>query len=202
MPTYHHRSEGGPAGPPRSRPCTGERHADCGHLLSVARSPGARPAVLLCQCACHSPCPLARRLPLVTREIWQAQCICPGTGLAAGKLDEAEREETPGFAGFGREWRERWADSEQKSQQRRAAARGAFEAARAAAAGKSRAEIREIYLAERRARGLTIPSDLVLDAYADAIARDRDKFSVVYSARILAELGRDFRKLIPHLWSW
>ena len=54
-------------------------------------------------------------------------------------------------------------------------------------------------MAERQARGLTIPSDLVLDAYADAIARDRGKFSVAYSARVLAELGRDFRKLIPHL---
>ena len=79
--------------------------------------------------------------------------------------------------------------------------REAFEAARAAAAGKNRAEIREIYLAERQARGLPIPSDLVLDAYADAIARDRGKFSVAYSARVLAEMGRDFGKLISHFWS-
>jgi hypothetical protein len=47
----------------------------------------------------------------------------------------------------------------------------------------------------RRARDLAIPSDLVLDANADAIARDSEKFSVVYSARVLAEMGRNFRKL-------
>jgi hypothetical protein len=193
MPTYH-TSEDGSGGPPRSRSCTSGRHADCGHVLSAARSPGARPAVLLCLCACHSPCPLAGRLPIVTREIWQAQCICPGTDLAADKLDEAEGQETPDFAGFEREWR-------RESQQRRAATREAFEAARAAAAGKNRAEILEIYVAELHARGLTIPSDLVLDAYADAIARNRDKFSVVYSARVLAEMGRDFRKLFSHFCS-
>lgn len=51
-------------------------------------------------------------------------------------------------------------------------------------------------MAELRGRGLTIPSDLVLDAYADAIARNREKFSVVYSVRVLAELGRDFRKIL------
>jgi hypothetical protein len=84
-------------------------------------------------------------------------------------------------------------------QHRRVAAREAFKAARAAATGKNRAEIREIYVAERHARGLTIPSDLVLDAYADAIARNRDKFSVLYSVRVLAEMGRDFRRLFSHL---
>src|SRR5271169_5665829 len=104
MPTYYHTSEDGPGGPPRSRSCTGGRHADCGHLGSVARSWAARPAVLLCYCTCHSQCPLAGRLPLVAREIWQAQCICPGTDLATDKLDEAEREETPDFADFEREW--------------------------------------------------------------------------------------------------
>ncbi len=74
--------------------------------------------------------------------------------------------------------------------------RAAQEATRAAAAGKSRAQIREIYVAELRARSLTVPSDLVLDATADAIARNREKFSVVYSARVLAELGWDFGKLL------
>jgi hypothetical protein len=158
--------------------------------------------VLLCLCTCHSDCRLADRLPLVTREIWQAQCVCPGTGQAAGKLDEAEQEEVPDFAEFERQWHERRANSGQESRQRRAASREAFEAARAASTGKNRAEIREIYVAELRARGLAIPSGLVLDAYADAIARNRDKFSVPYSVRVLAEMGRDFRKLFSHLGPW
>jgi hypothetical protein len=72
--------------------------------------------------------------------------------------------------------------------------REAFESTRAAASGKGHAEIREIYLAELRARGLALPSDLVLDANADAIARNRDKFTPSYSVRVLAELGRDFRE--------
>jgi len=197
MPTYD-TSEGEPGGPLRSRSCTGGSHADCGHFLSVARHLDARPLVLLCLCACHSRCPLADRLPLVTREAWQAQCVCPGAGLAAGKFDEAERE-APDFAEAKRQWQESRAKSERESRQRRAATREAFEAARDAAPGKDRAEIREIYAAELRARGLAVPSDLVLDANADAIARNSEKFSVVYSARVLAEMGRNFRKLFSHL---
>jgi len=132
----------------------------------------------LCLCSCHSECPLADRLPLVTRQVWQAQCICPGADLAAVKLDEAEQEEVSDFAEFERQWQERQASHARESQQRRAARHEAFDATRAASTGKNRAEIRQTYLAELRARGLTIPSDLVLDATADAVSRNRDKFSV------------------------
>jgi hypothetical protein len=55
--------------------------------------------------------------------------------------------------------------------------------------------LRELYVAELRARGVSVPSALVLDATADAIARNREKFSVAYSARVVAELGRDLWKL-------
>jgi hypothetical protein len=54
--------------------------------------------------------------------------------------------------------------------------------------GKSRAQIRRPTWPSY-ARGLTVPSDLVLDATADALAQDRERSSVVYSARVLAELG-------------
>lgn len=134
-------------------------------------------------------------MPLVTRAVWQARCICPGADLAAAKLDEAERESRPDIPEFQRQQRERRADSERESQQRRGRTREAFAAARAAAAGKNRAQVREIYVAELHARGLAIPSDLVLDANVDAIARGRDKFSPAYSVRVLAELGRDFHEL-------
>jgi hypothetical protein len=62
--------------------------------------------------------------------------------------------------------------------------------------GKGRAHVREVYVAELRARGLIVPSDLVLDAVADAIARNRDNISAVYTARVLAEMGRDFREAL------
>jgi hypothetical protein len=47
-----------------------------------------------------------------------------------------------------------------------------------------------------RARGQAVPSDLVLDATADAIARNREKLSVAYLARVLAELGWGTAKLL------
>jgi hypothetical protein len=58
-----------------------------------------------------------------------------------------------------------WEDRRRRSR----AYREAFQAARARAAGKSRKEIREIYIAERDARGLPRPSDTVLDAAVDSI---------------------------------
>jgi hypothetical protein len=198
MPTYR-TSRDGPG--PRwlwSRSCRGGRHADCGHFLSLGCGVGVRPQVVLCLCGCHSGCPLAGGLP-VAREVWQARCTCPGIDLAAGMIDEAEWEEIPDPANFERQWQERRASSERESQQRRVARRDAFDAARAAATGKTRAEVRNIYVAELQARGLTIPPDLVLDAYADAMARNSDKISAVYSVRVLAEMGRDAGKLLWRL---
>jgi len=150
--------------------------------------------VLLCSCRCHSACPLAGRL-LVSRAIWVGLCECPGTELAEDKFDQAERE-APHFPDFERRLRERQEQRARERQEHRADMRAAREATRAAAAGKSRAQIREIYVAELRARGLEVPSDLMLDATADAIARNREKVSVIYSARLLAELGRDLGRLL------
>jgi len=45
----------------------------------------------------------------------------------------------------------------------------AYQAVRAAAAGKSRADIREMYEAELRSRGLRVPPDDVIDASVEAI---------------------------------
>lgn len=140
----------------------------------------------LCHCGCHSACPLAGRLPPVSRAIWVGLCDCPGTELAEDRLDEAQRK----MPDFERRWREH----QDKRARERQEERAAREATRAAAAGKSRTQIREIYVAELRARGLTVPSDLVLDATVDAIARNREEFSLVYSARLLAEQWRDLRR--------
>jgi len=200
MASYHgsHSGLGGLSG---SRPCLTETHADCGHLGSVGYSfwNGGRRVLLLCQCGCHSACSLASRPPFVSRTTWEALCSCPGAVLAAAKLDQAERD-APDFSDSARRWHERW--EARRPEQRRAAKREAFEAARAARADKSRAQIRDIYVAELRARGLTVPSELMLDATADAIARNSDRFSVVYRARLLAEQGRNLRKTSPGFGSW
>ena len=57
-------------------------------------------------------------------------------------------------------------DARHRSEQRRAA----FEATRARAGGKSKAEIREIYVSELQRRGLMVPADRILDAVAERVA--------------------------------
>jgi hypothetical protein len=171
-------------------------HADCGHLGAIAREPQnyGRPSVLRCFCACHSACPLANRVWVVPRAVWQEQCTCPGTEQAARRLDEADTV-TPDFAEFERQQQERRDRNQRERQERRTALREAFDAARAARAGKSREQIREIYVAELRARGAPMPSDLQLDAYADAIARNRPKMTVRFAVRVLTEMGKELVEL-------
>jgi hypothetical protein len=192
-------SESRPGGPLWSRQCLTGTHVECGHYSGFGHDHSVRGRQLLgvCGCECHSTCLLTGRGPFVYRAMWDGLCDCPGADQAADRLDAAQRD-APGFGESARQWRERREEYSRAGDpwQRMAAKKQAFEAARAASAGQSRAQIREIYAAELRARGLTVPSDLVLDATADAIARNRDKFTLVYSARVLAELGRDLRKLL------
>jgi hypothetical protein len=78
--------------------------------------------------------------------------------------------------------------------------REGFQAARARAAGKSRDEIREIYLAERNARGLKAPGDTVLDAIVDHIGGNP-----LPAARVLVEslvqMGKEIHALSRHFRS-
>ncbi|HEY6791493.1 MAG TPA: hypothetical protein VI365_29695 [Trebonia sp.] len=60
---------------------------------------------------------------------------------------------------------ERRAEARQRSQSRQEA----FLAARSKVAGKSREEIRDLYIAELRARGQEIPSEEALDANVAAL---------------------------------
>jgi hypothetical protein len=70
----------------------------------------------------------------------------------------------------------------------------AFRATQARATGKSRAEIREIYLAELRARDLRMPAEPVLDALVERI-----KGNPLPAARVLGEslagIGKGFHEL-------
>src|ERR1017187_491562 len=112
--------QGGGSGQPlRSASCVGGMHADCGHLGAIARGPqnDGRPSVLRCFCACHSACPLANRVWVIPRAVWQEQCTCPGTEQAARKLDEADTV-TPDFAELERKQQER-RDRHQRERQER-----------------------------------------------------------------------------------
>ena len=93
----------------------------------------------------------------VQPEAWRESCTCPGAEQERHRLDGAGVE----FPDFGKMWE----DARRRSRARK----GAFESARARAAGKSRDQIREIYLAELNARGLTAPGEDILDAVADRI---------------------------------
>jgi hypothetical protein len=79
------------------------------------------------------------------------------------------------------------ARSQRDSQSRREA----FRAVRAKAAGYSRAEIRDLYEAELRSRGLPIPSPDILDAQVDAITRN-----YVPLDRLMGKSLTDFGKLL------
>jgi hypothetical protein len=116
--------------------------------------------ITLCRCRCHAACPLAERMP-VPLTVWQQLCACPGAGeLRAWKEDPDEP--WPGAKqareNRQREWRER---TEARNQ--------AFRAASQAARGKSRDEVRDLYIAELRARGQDVPAESFLEADIDLL---------------------------------
>src|SRR5215469_15352193 len=145
----------------RGPACMRGNHQLCSHF--VAMGGGLNPRRLrlefgaaLCRCSCHADCPLAgRRLAIPFKE-WRAQCRCPGAEQMRQHM--AEAGDPPDFA----EYRER---AERRSQARRAA----FDAARSDAADKTREEIRDIYVAELRARGVDPPPEEILAAIVERI---------------------------------
>lgn len=71
----------------------------------------------------------------------------------------------------------------------------AYEAARARAAGKSREEIRGIYLAERRARGLNAPSDGILDAVVERIMTGNPLPAARIAGEGLLRMGKSLNEI-------
>jgi hypothetical protein len=150
---------------PRSLTCTREAHRDCPHFAGMGGG-GLNPrrlrlefGTILCRCSCHAECVLSGTSRMaVPFKVWRDSCTCPGGGRARRRMAEAGTE-PPDF----REIRER---QEQVAQARK----DAFQAASCAAAGRSRDEIRELYLAELRSRGLEPPSEQFLEATVERIA--------------------------------
>jgi hypothetical protein len=63
-----------------SQYCIENDHANCGHsFASRGRFIGKQPEAnaVLCQCACHSICPIAGD-ECVPNEVWLSLCTCPG----------------------------------------------------------------------------------------------------------------------------
>ena len=150
----------------RTAVCHRERHAECPHLLEFGAGLNPirlRPAVgvSLCGCDCHASCPVigGRRMlsPLAstTGKNWHDSCTCPGAATERSRWAQAGVDLTEDVWDLAR--------------QRQQARQEAFNAARAQAAGKSHEQIKEIYLAELRARNQEVPSPDVLDARVSAI---------------------------------
>lgn len=166
----------------RTPACVRGAHDDCPHLYGFGGGLNPRRLRLefgagLCKCECHSSCPVTSRRVTVQVQTWRQSCSCPGAAAERARQDEAG-EEFPDF-------REEMAKSQRATQLRREAA----EAVRARAAGKSREELKDLYTAELRSRGLKIPPEEILDANIDAITGNYlPTFRLL--GRSLASLGK------------
>ncbi|HUC25355.1 MAG TPA: hypothetical protein VMA73_21835 [Streptosporangiaceae bacterium] len=167
----------------RSRHCAAGKHQDCGHLAIAFRGRrGGRlqSTIVLCRCDCHEACSLTawEHVPLTA---WQELCECPGAAFQRTWKEDID-DPWPG----AREQRDRRWRAEQERKESR---HQAFRAASEAAPGKTRRQVRELYLAELRARGVADPvyDDDLLEAEVDAIMRR--------PLRALARLGHAMLKL-------
>ncbi|MFZ0186380.1 MAG: hypothetical protein WAL72_05505 [Streptosporangiaceae bacterium] len=79
---------------------------------------------------------------------WQELCECPGA--AEQRAWKGPDDIWPGFT-------ERWEQARREQEERREAKKQVEHAVRDAAYGKTRDELRDLYIAEFRARGLDLP---------------------------------------------
>jgi hypothetical protein len=153
------------AGPGRSRACAGSEHQVCGHVCFAVPPVRRREStIVLCRCSCHRACPLARRKAPVPVTIWQMRCSCPGAEEARTSQGDP-REALPTGDDY-------WETYKSEQRLRSEARKEAFKATRAAVAGKTRDEIRDLYIAELAARGLEIPREPLLEANIDMLCGD------------------------------
>lgn len=143
--------------------CDNGKHGGCPHLMYGGF--GFDPRVLrvkaggagLCTCDCHSDCPVTSHWQDITVRLWREACTCPGA--------EAERRSHDEF-GAPPDLDEMRAKQRERSELRKAA----FNAVKADAAGKTREELKAMYIAELRSRNLDIPEDFVLHAIVEGLA--------------------------------
>jgi len=150
-------------------------------IASRARRGGRlQSTIVLCRCDCHEACSLTgwQHVPLAA---WQELCECPGAAFQRTWKEDID-DPWPG----AREQRERQRRAEQE---RKEARHQAFQAASEAAPGKTRQQVRDLYLAELQARGVPNRShdDDLLEAQVDAMMRQ--------PLRALARLAHAMHKL-------
>jgi hypothetical protein len=149
-----------------SQACLEGMHEDCGHWHGSRGAFNFRRLrresfTILCRCDCHSSCPVTAEKNTVGEQAWRQSCTCPGAEAMRGILDEF------GILPFDvRDYREMWAETRNELQSRREA----FNAAQASAAGQDREQLKDLYVAELRARGLKIPDDEFLSGHRSPAA--------------------------------
>lgn len=152
--------------------CLEGMHEECGHWHGSRGAFSFRRLrhegfTILCRCDCHSSCPVTNAKNTAGDQAWRQSCTCPGAEAMRRMLDEFG---TPRFD--VRDFRAMWAGSRNELQSRREA----FKAAQAGAAGQDREQLKDLYVAGLRARGLKIPDDEVLDAAIEAHMREVGNF--------------------------
>ena len=85
--------------PNRSGHCLRQGHASCPHFAGLHGTPhlwrpwqwrAASLTYVVCDCDCHSACPLAAQRT-VSRKLWREGCTCPGAALVRERQDRAEK---------------------------------------------------------------------------------------------------------------
>jgi hypothetical protein len=135
--------------------CVEGMHEECGHWHGAGSAFSFRRLrregfTILCRCDCHSSCPVTSEKNTVADQAWRQSCTCPGAEAVRRMRDEF------GILPFDfRDLRGMWAKSRNELRSRREA----FKAAQASAAGQDREQLKDLYAAELRARGLKMPGE-------------------------------------------
>ena len=137
----------------QSLSCLEGLHEECGHWRGYRVALNLRRLrregfAMLCGCGCHSSCPVTNEENTVGDAAWRQWCTCPGAEAIRGTRDQVETQPI-NFSDF----RDGWAKYRQESKTRREA----FKAAQASAAGMDLEQLKDLYVAELRSRGLTMP---------------------------------------------
>jgi hypothetical protein len=132
--------------------CVRGQHENCPHLNGYGSALNLRrlrfeAGALLCKCGCHSSCPRADKRAGVLEQTWRESCTCPGAE------DERPRREPAAV------------QAQSPPQPLHEVGR----AVRAKAAGQSQEQIKDLFKAELRARGLRIPREEVLNVMVKVI---------------------------------
>ncbi len=137
----------------QSPSCLDGSHEECGHWRGYRVALNLRRlrrdgSAMLCGCGCHSSCPVTSEENTVGDQAWRQSCTCPGAGAIRDVRDQVEAQPVD-FSDFRAGW--------PRYRREITSRREAFRAAQASAAGMDREQLRDLYVAELRARGLTTP---------------------------------------------